>query len=109
METKATNAWITLNTSYYAAAVGNPLTLLEDSELILQHARGVVQVVRDALHVHAIPDTRSLAHTLAAVELLMQMGSGSAEVAHRRFQELGSAWLRRGHLRADPENDNVAA
>jgi hypothetical protein len=108
MKDKDSGAWLTLNTSYYAAPAGNPLTLLEDSELILQHARGVVQVVRDALHAHAIPDSRSLAHTLAAVEVLMQMGSGSAEVAYRRFQELGDTWLRHGHLYAEPENDDVA-
>jgi len=108
MNTKASGAWLALHTSYYAAPVGNPLSLLEDSELILQNARGVVQVLRDALHLHAIPDAKSLAHSLAAVEMMMQMGSGSAEVAYRRFQELGDAWLRHGHLYAEPENDDVA-
>jgi hypothetical protein len=65
-------------------------------------------MVRDALHVHAILDSRSLAHTLAAVEVLMQMGSGSAEAAYRRFQQLGDAWFRHGRLYAKLENEDLA-
>lgn len=107
MKPKAPGAWLTLHTSYYAAPACNPLTFLEDAELILLHARGVVQVIRDALHQHAMPDANSLAHALGAIEMLMDMGSASAHMAYERFQELGDAWLRNGHLYATPGIDDV--
>jgi hypothetical protein len=93
MKEKAPGAWLTLNTSYYPAPVGNPLSLLDDSYMLLERAHGIVQLMRDALQLSPCVDTRSLTLALKAVETLMEMSAGSAEAAHVRFEEIGDGWI----------------
>jgi hypothetical protein len=83
MKEKANGAWLTLNTSYYPAVIGNPLTLLDDSYMLLERAHGVVQLMREALQLSPCVDAHSLTLALKAVETLMEMSAGSAE--ERRF------------------------
>ena len=92
MKEKAPGAWLTLNTSYYAAAIGNPLTLLDDSYTLLERAHGVVQLMREALQLSPCVDAHSLTLALRAVETLMEMSAGSAEEAHVRLAQIGDGW-----------------
>ena len=41
MKEKDPGAWLTLNTSYYPAIVGNPLTFLDDAYVLIERAHGV--------------------------------------------------------------------
>jgi hypothetical protein len=59
MKEKVNGAWLTLNTSYYVAAIGNPLTLLDDSYMLLERAHGVVQLMREALQLSPCIDARA--------------------------------------------------
>jgi hypothetical protein len=93
MKEKANGAWLTLNTSYYPAAIGNPLTLLDDSYMLLERAHGVVQLMREALQLSPCVDAHSLTLALRAVETLMEMSAGSAEEAHVRLAQIGDAWV----------------
>lgn len=93
MKEKSSGAWLTLNTSYYAAPVGNPLALLDDAYLLQERAHGMVNIMREAIQLSPCVNMRSLAHALQAVEILMQMSAGSTEAAHVRFEQIGDAWV----------------
>ncbi|WP_233840517.1 hypothetical protein [Dyella sp. 2HG41-7] len=93
MKEKAPGAWLTLNASYFAAPVLNPLSLLDDAQTLIENAHGVVQVMRDAVQLSPYVDNRALAHALKAVETLMEMSAGCAEVAHVRFVSIGDGWI----------------
>jgi hypothetical protein len=86
-------AWLSLNTSYYVAPIGNPLALLDDSYMLLERAHGIVQLMREALQLSPCVDARSLTLALKAVETLMEMSAGSAEEAHVRFEQIGDGWI----------------
>ena len=96
MKEKAPGAWLTLNTSYYTAPIGNPLALLDDSYMLLERAQGIVQLMREALQLSPCVDPRSLTLALKAVETLMEMGASSAEEAHIRFEQIGDGWIASG-------------
>jgi hypothetical protein len=89
----APGAWITLNSSYYPAPIGNALALLDDSYILLERAQGIVQLMRDALQLSPCVDTRALTLALKGVETLMEMSAGSTEAAHVRFEEIGDGWI----------------
>jgi hypothetical protein len=93
MKEKAPGAWLSLNTSYYVAPIGNPLALLDDSYMLLERAHGIVQLMREALQLSPCVDARSLTLALKAVETLMEMSAGSAEEAHVRFEQIGDGWI----------------
>ena len=93
MKEKAPGAWLSLNTSYYVAPIGNPLALLDDAYMLLESAHGVVQLMRDALQLSPCVDTRALTLALKGVETLMEMSAGSTEAAHVRFAEIGDGWI----------------
>lgn len=93
MNEKANGAWLTLNTSYYAAPIGNPLTLLDDSYLLLERAHGIVQLMREALQLSPCIDVHALTLALKGVETLMEMSAGSAEEAHVRLAQIGDGWV----------------
>jgi hypothetical protein len=93
MKEKANGAWLTLNTSYYPAPIGNPLTLLDDSYMLLERAHGVVQLMREALQLSPCVDPHSLTLALKAVETPMEMSAGSAEEAHVRLEQIGDGWI----------------
>jgi hypothetical protein len=93
MKEKAPGAWLTLNTSYYTAPIGNPLALLDDSYMLLERAHGVVHLMREAIQLSPCVNMRSLTLALQAVETLMEMSAGSTEAAHVRFEEMGEGWI----------------
>jgi hypothetical protein len=104
MKEKAPGAWLTLNTSYYPAPIGNPLALMDDAYTLLERAHGIVQLMRDALQLSPCVDTRALMLALKGVETLMEMSvetlmemssknAGSTEAAHVRFVEIGDGWV----------------
>jgi len=93
MKEKAPGAWLTLNTSYYPAAIGNPLTLLDDSYTLLERAQGIVHLMHEALQLSPSVDARALTLALKAVETLMEMSAGSAEEAHVRLEQIGDGWI----------------
>jgi hypothetical protein len=93
MKEKLNEAWLTLNTNYYPSPIGNPLALLDDAQILMERAHGVVRVMREALQLSACVDKDALAHSLKAAETLMEMASGSAEEAHVRFITIGDAWI----------------
>ncbi|GFZ96634.1 hypothetical protein [Dyella caseinilytica] len=93
MKEKAPGAWLTLNTSYYASPVGNPLALLDDAYMLLESAQGIVHLVRDALQLSPYVDPRAMTLALKGVETLMEMSAGSTEATHVRFEEIGEGWI----------------
>ncbi len=93
MKEKPNGAWLTLNTSYFPSPIGNPLTLLDDSYMLLERAHGVVHLMREALQLSPCVDTHSLTLALKAVETLMEMSAGSAEEAHVRLEQIGDSWI----------------
>jgi hypothetical protein len=97
MREKAEGAWLTLNTTYYAAVAGNPLSLLDDADNLLHHAHGVVRLMRDALQLSPCVDKDALTQSLKAVEVLMQMSAGSPEAAYVRFVSIGDGWIGSQH------------
>ncbi|GLQ47826.1 hypothetical protein GCM10007862_28770 [Dyella lipolytica] len=93
MKEKDAGAWLTLSTSYYPAAVGSPLALLDDAYMLLERAHGVVHMMRGAIQLSPCVDMRSLALAMQAVETLMEMSAGSTEAAHVRFEQIGDSWI----------------
>jgi hypothetical protein len=93
MNEKAPGAWLTLNTSYYPAPIGNPLALLDDSYMLLERAQGIVQLMREALQLSPCVEPRALTLALKAVETLMEMSAGCAEEAHVRLEQIGDNWI----------------
>jgi hypothetical protein len=92
MDNHRPGPWLTLNTTYYAAPVGNPLTLLEDSQTLLKSAHAMALILREFILLRPNTDRESLMLALQAVEILMQMSAGSTRVANARFLEMGDAW-----------------
>ena len=84
------------NASYFPSPIGNPLTLLDDSYMLLERAHGVVQLMREALQLSPCVDTQSLTFALKAVETLMEMSSGSAEDARVRLEQIEDCWVASG-------------
>jgi len=93
MKEKAPGAWLTLNASYNPSNKSNPLSLLEDSYMLLECAQGIVHLTRDALQLSPCVDIRALTLTLKAVETLMEMSAGSAEEAHVRLEHVDGGWV----------------
>jgi hypothetical protein len=93
MNNKTSGAWLTLNTTYYAAPVGNPLTLLEDSQTLLKSAHAVALILRELILLKPNTNKEWLMLALQAVEILMQMSAGSTRVANARFLEIGDPWV----------------
>jgi hypothetical protein len=93
MKEKAQGAWLTLNASYYAAPLGNPLALLADTFLLLEQAQSIVDAMREATRQTPHFNTQLLTAAMEAVDTLMKMSAGSAEAARVRFEEIGDAWL----------------
>jgi hypothetical protein len=97
MKEKPDGAWFTLNTSYFPAPIGNPLALLDDAQMLLERAHGVVQLMREAMQLSPYIDKDALIESMKAVETLMEMGAASAEEAHVRFITIGDAWIGNGN------------
>ena len=93
MDNHRPGPWLTLNTTYYAAPVSNPLTLLEDSQMLLKSAHAVALILHELILLKPNTDRECLRLALRAVEILMQMSAGSTRVANTRFEELGDAWV----------------
>lgn len=88
MKPHAPGAWISLNTSYYAAPICDPANLLDDASLLLGSARGITQSLSDLLSEDADSHPADLADALWGVALLIEMGQSSAQEAQRRIQKL---------------------
>lgn len=88
MKSHAPGAWITLNTSYFAAPVCHPFALLDDASLLLSSAHGITQSFSDLLGQGVDADPNDLAKALWGVSVLIEMGQRSAEEAHKRIREM---------------------
>ncbi|GLQ98792.1 hypothetical protein [Dyella mobilis] len=88
MKRRAPGAWISLNTSYYAAPVCQPMSLLDDADLLLGSARGIAQSLSELLSQDGESHPVGLADALWGVALLVEMGQSSAQEANRRIQKL---------------------
>jgi hypothetical protein len=93
MQDKSNGAWLQLGSSYYAAAVGNPLDLMDDAYILLERAIGIVHLMHEAVQISPSINKQALTLSLKAVETLMEMSAGSAEQAHIRFETIGDAWV----------------
>lgn len=85
MKEKDPGAWLTLNSSYYTAATGNPFALLEDATLLLEQAQGIVHVMRQVLQLSPYVNREAMVLAMQAVTVLMDMSAGSTEAAHVRL------------------------
>lgn len=88
MKPREPGAWITLNTSYFAAPVCHPFALLDDASLLLNGAHGITQSLSDLLGQGVDIEPSDLAKALWGASLLIEMGQRSAEEAHKRIRRL---------------------
>jgi hypothetical protein len=86
-------AWLTLNSRYYAAPIGNPLALLNDAQMLMKSAHAVAFLTRDLILLTSNTHKQQLMLALQAVETLTGMAEGCIRVAQVRFVEMGDAWL----------------
>jgi hypothetical protein len=89
MKEQAPGAWISLNASYYVDPTCHPDKLLDDANLFLDGAHGIIQSLSEALGQDADIDPGDLANALWGAAMLMQMGQRSAQEAHERIRRLG--------------------
>jgi hypothetical protein len=88
MQEQTIDAWINLNASYYVDPVCHPDKLLDDANLFLDGAHGIIQSLFDSLSQDADIDSDDLANALWGAAKLLEMGQRSAEEAHGRLQRM---------------------
>ena len=94
MKEQAPCAWISLNVSYYVGPVCDPGKLLDDANLLLDGAHGIIQSLSELLGQDADVDSDHLANALWGAATLVQMGQRSAQEAHGRLQKMRTTILR---------------
>jgi hypothetical protein len=87
MKEQALSAWISLNVSYYVDPACQPDKLLDDANLLLDGAHGIIQSLFDSLSQDADIDSDDLANALWGAAKLLQMGQRSAQEAHERLRK----------------------
>jgi hypothetical protein len=85
MKDPAPGAWITLNASYYFGPLCDPSKLLDDANLFLDGAHGIIRSLSDSLSQDGDIDSDDLANALWGAAILVQMGQRSAQEAHQRL------------------------
>jgi hypothetical protein len=88
MKEPAPGAWVTLNTSYYFGPLCPPDKLLDDANLLLDGAHGIIHSLSESLSQDADIDSEDLANALWGAAMLIQMGQHSAEEAHGRIKKM---------------------
>jgi hypothetical protein len=83
----ANDAWFTLNASYFPPAACKPGKLMDDANLFLDGARGVIRSLSDMLSEDADVDMEDVAHALWAAAALIEMGQRSAQVEYGRIRK----------------------
>ncbi|MBE1160810.1 hypothetical protein [Dyella acidiphila] len=89
MTTQTPTPWTTLNTSYYTASLGDPLSLLDDASMLLNGAQSISRMLCDALPTTESLDRDDLANAMWCVATLIDMGQGSTREAMRRWPRGG--------------------
>jgi hypothetical protein len=89
MKEQAPDAWISLNATYYVEPACHPDKLLDDTNLFLDGAHGIIQSLFDSLSQDADIDSGDLANALWGAAKLLQMGQRSAQQAHERIRRSG--------------------
>jgi hypothetical protein len=87
MKEQASGAWISLNASYYVGPVCHPDKLLDDANLLLDGAHGMIRSLFDSLSQDVDIEPDDLANALWGAAMLMQMGQRSAQEAHERLRK----------------------
>jgi hypothetical protein len=88
MKEQALGPWISLNASYYVDPACRPDKLLDDANLFLDGAHGIIQSLFDSLSQDADIDSDDLANALWGAAKLLEMGQRSAEEAQGRLQRM---------------------
>jgi hypothetical protein len=88
MKEQTPSAWITLNASYYIEPACHPDKLLDDADLFLDGAHGIIQSLFDALSQDTDIDPDDLANALWGAAKLLQMGQRSAQESHEQLQRI---------------------
>jgi hypothetical protein len=83
MKEQAPDAWVTLNASYYIGSACDPGKLLDDANLLLDGAHGIIRSLSDALSHDVDIGPDDLANALWGAAMLVQMGQRSAQEAHQ--------------------------
>jgi hypothetical protein len=91
MKEQTPDAWISLNASYYVAPACHPDKLLDDANLFLDGAHGIIQSLFDSLSQDVDIDSDDLANALWGADKLLEMGQRSAQEAHGRLQKIRKA------------------
>jgi hypothetical protein len=91
MKEPAPGAWVTLNASYYFGPLCDPDKLLDDANLLLDGAHGIIRSLSDSLSQDMDSEPGDLAHALWGAAMLLQMGQRSAQEAHERLQRMRKA------------------
>jgi hypothetical protein len=86
MKEQTPGAWVTLNASYHFGPLCPPDKLLDDANLLLDGAHGVIRSLSESLSQDVDIDPDDLAHALWGAALLLQMGQRSAQEAHERLK-----------------------
>jgi hypothetical protein len=88
MTEQTPDAWITLNASYDFGPLCPPDKLLDDANLLLDGAHGIIRCLSDSLSQDMDIDPGDLANALWGAAMLLQMGQRSAQEAHERLQKI---------------------
>jgi hypothetical protein len=91
MKQQEPNAWISLNASYYVDPACHPDKLLDDANLFLDGAHGIIQSLFDSLSQDVDIEPDDLANALWGAAMLLQIGQRSAQEAHERIQKIRKA------------------
>jgi hypothetical protein len=87
MKEPTSGAWISLNASYYVEPACHPDKLLDDANLFLDGAHGIIRSLSESLSQDMDIDPDDLANALWGAAMLLQMGQRSAQEAHGRLQK----------------------
>jgi hypothetical protein len=85
MKEQTPGAWITLNARYDFGPLCPPDQLLDDANLLLDGAHGIIRSLSESLSQDVDIDAGDLANALWGAALLLQMGQRSAQEAHERL------------------------
>jgi hypothetical protein len=82
-----TSPWFTLNASYFPPIACTPGKLMDDADLFLDGARGIIRSLADMLHEDAEVDLEDVAQALWSAATLIEMGQRSAQVEYGRIRK----------------------
>jgi hypothetical protein len=91
MKTHLPGPWISLNANYYIEPVCHPGKLLDDANLLLDGAHGIVHSLSDLLSQGVDMNPADLANALWGASTLIELGQRSAQEAHGRLEKIRNA------------------